>query len=192
MNNTDYQHYFKSVLNMVHPIAPYNEPDYMNYCRLNWFRQQRWLKNGILNNELVSLLNDIDEPQKWIYITEPWCADAAHTLPFTLKLAEGNPFISLDIQLRDSPPFTIEKYLTGNSRSIPKLIIRDADERELFVWGSRPEQCQRLYERLKIKETQYGQRHIEIQNWYNKDAGRSFQLEILKTMRTVLADSLLK
>lgn len=183
MNNPDYQHYFKSVFNMVHPIQPYDDPDYMTYTRLNWFRQQRWLKGVQLNAELLAAINDINQYQKWIFITEPWCGDAAHILPFMLKLTELNPMIELDIQLRDAPPFTIEKYLSGKSKSIPRLVVRNDLNQDLFVWGSRPKACQKLYDKLKIAETKYEQIHVEIQNWYNQDKGVSFQQEIFEALK---------
>lgn len=180
---THYEQYFRSVLDSADPVQPYNNPNYMTYTRLNWFRQQRWLKTAQLNPELLALMNAIQETQQWIVITEPWCGDASHILPFIVKLTEVNPLLELDVQLRDSAPCTIDQYLSGNSRSIPKLIVRNAMGRDLFVWGSRPQACQALYDQLKVAETEYEEIHIEVQNWYNQDKGFSFQLEILEKLK---------
>jgi hypothetical protein len=189
MNNKDYQHYLKSVLNNIHPVPPYVNADYIKYVRLNWFRQQRWLKNGVLNENLSAFLKNIHEPQKWIFITEPWCGDAVHILPFILKLLADNAAIELDIQLRDSSPFTIEQYLSGKSKSIPKLIVRNKLDQDLFVWGPRPRECQKLYNELRIAGDDYEHINLSLQNWYNQDKGISFQLEILQQLKYTFGKS---
>ncbi|TFF35472.1 thioredoxin family protein [Mucilaginibacter psychrotolerans] len=157
----------------------------MNYTKLNWFRQQRWFKNGILNDELVNLIKGINTIQKWILITEPWCGDAPHVLPFILKLAAFNANIEIDIQLRDAFPFTIENYLSGNSKAIPKLVVRNNLNKDLFVWGPRPRECQKLYEQLKSAKYTHEQIHSALQNWYNQDKGVSLQMEILELSNPV-------
>lgn len=42
----------------------------------------RWFKTGRLLDEMVTLIRQIDQPQHWIVITEPWCGDASHSIPF--------------------------------------------------------------------------------------------------------------
>ncbi|GAA4318252.1 thioredoxin family protein [Mucilaginibacter gynuensis] len=180
-----YIHYFKSVLNGVELNAPYDNPEYLNYVRLNCSRHQRWMKIGDVDPDLEAMTDMLNEPQKWIFITEPWCGDAAHILPFVVKLTQDNPMIDLEIQRRDHEPFLIERYLTGTSRSIPKLIIREKTGTDLLVWGPRPKRCQALYDRLKNNQEEDGKLHIDIQNWYNKDKGISFQRELLGLMKKV-------
>src|ERR1700709_1222740 len=111
MNFAAYEQYFLDILADPNPAAPYNDAHYLNYVRLNWSRQQRWLKTGSLNNELTLIISAIQHKQYWTIITEPWCGDAAHILPFLHKLAALNPLITVDYQLRDSEPFSIETYL---------------------------------------------------------------------------------
>ncbi|MES2063844.1 MAG: thioredoxin family protein [Bacteroidota bacterium] len=181
-----YQQIFQQILNDVHPPAPYHDPDYLNYAKLNWSRQQRWLKSGILNEELAAIIGSIKQEQYWTIITEPWCGDAAHIIPFLHRLAELNPLIKVDYQLRDSEPFLIEQYLTNGTKSIPKLIITDDSHNELAVWGPRPAKCQDLYIRLLNDHVDMEQKKIALQQWYNADKGISLQKELIAMLPPII------
>lgn len=174
-----YQAYFQSILQSTEPAPPYDNPDYINYTRLNWSRMNRWLKTGRINHELKSAIEAIAQPQQWIIITEPWCGDAAHSVPF-LEMATGyNDRITVSYELRDSEPFRINNYLTNGSKSIPKLIIRDADGKDLATWGPRPAGCQVLYNQLMADKADFETVKTALQHWYNKDAGKGVQEELL-------------
>lgn len=179
MDFNSYQQRFQEIITATHPEAPYNNPAYLEYTQLNWSRQQRWLKLGVLNTQLSALIKSIGNPQQWIIITEPWCGDAAHSVPFLHKLASLNPLITTDYQLRDQPPFLIEQYLTRGSKSIPKLIIREA-EKDLATWGPRPQGCQLVFDQLKADNADMQQSKIAVQKWYNEDKGISLQAELLE------------
>jgi hypothetical protein len=112
-------------------------------------------------------------------ITEPWCGDAAHSIPFLAAIAEQSPKITYEIQLRDSDPFLINNYLTHGGKSIPKLIVRDLLGTDLFTWGPRPAASQELFNLLKSNGAQYDEITVKLQAWYNADKGQSIQKELL-------------
>jgi hypothetical protein len=174
-----YQEHFQSILNAEHTTPPYDDPAYLHYTKLNWSRQQRWLKVGELNKDLEALIKSIQIQQQWIVITEPWCGDAAHTVPFIYRLSELNPLIELDIHLRDHEPHLIGKYLSGTSKSIPKFIIRNNAGDDLMVWGPRPIESQVMYDRLRLEGADVEEFKVQLQHWYNNDKGVSFQQELL-------------
>jgi hypothetical protein len=178
MNWNQYLQYTEEILNGEHHQEPYNDPHFLEYTKLNHSRMNRWLKHGTLNEELVSKIKNISTPQIWILITEPWCGDAAHNVPFIAMLSELNPLILLDIQLRDSDS-EIDQYLTNGGKAIPKLIVRDELGNDIFVWGPRPKIAQELFLQLKEKGLELEQQKIELQQWYNHDKGQSLQLELL-------------
>ncbi|MDB5021837.1 MAG: hypothetical protein JWQ28_2964 [Pedobacter sp.] len=186
MDFTHYQQYFQSILNAEHPSPPYNDPAYINYTKLNWSRQQRWIKVGELNEDLQVLITSIKIRQQWIVITEPWCGDAAHIVPFIYKLSQLNPLIHLDIQLRDKEPHLIEDYLSGQSKSIPKFIIRNEAGADLMVWGPRPAESQVLFDRLKEQGVDFEEFKTQLQQWYNLDKGKSLQEELLDQIKTIV------
>ncbi|MFB6454020.1 thioredoxin family protein [Chitinophaga sp. Hz27] len=180
MDFNAYEAVFQEILHNPSPAAPYNNPDYLNYTKLNWSRQSRWLKTGKLNEDLATAIKNIKEEQHWIIITEPWCGDASHSVPFIQMLATLNPLIKTDYQLRDSPPHLIQQYLTnGTSKSIPKLIMRDKQGHDIAVWGPRPAECQILYDQLHKEKADFERTKIALQQWYNDDKGVSLQRELL-------------
>jgi hypothetical protein len=153
--------------------------DKLQFIPLNKSRMNRWLKTGKIDNETLNSINSISEPQNWIVISEPWCGDAAHSLPFIYMLSELNPNIHLEIQLRDSNS-EIDNYLTDGNRSIPKLIIRDSHQNDLFTWGARPAICENFRKQLKEQGMDADEIKIKTQQWYNEDKGQSLIQEILK------------
>ena len=111
----DFQTYtakFKDIINDPEPPSPYDNPDYLEYAKLNWSRMNRWLKKAELSGQLSDAVKRIAQPQLWLVITEPWCGDAAHSVPFIELAARLNPLITVDYELRDAPPFRINTYLT--------------------------------------------------------------------------------
>jgi len=181
MEFSAYYQYFKSIaeLPLSAQKAPYDQPDYLDYVQLNWSRMNRWLKNGQLSAELVKRVETLHSAQNWLVITEPWCGDAAHSVPFIELLSEVNPLITVRYELRDSEPFSINQYLSGGSKSIPKLVVRDAEGKDLFAWGPRPVPCQKIYTELLAKNADFNETKIALQKWYNADKGQTLQEELL-------------
>lgn len=139
----------------------------------------RWLKHGALNDTLTATIKNIKKPQNWIIITEPWCGDAAHLVPFMEMIAEINPLISTEYELRDSPPFRINDYLTGISKSIPILVIKDKNGEDYCHWGPRPKEANELYKGMVRDGVGFEETKTALQQWYNKDKGQSLQKELL-------------
>lgn len=181
MQYSEYVRLFGEILNSNNPSPPYNDPDYFNYTKLNESRMKRWVKTMELDNDLVGLLEGMTTSQHWIIITEPWCGDASHIVPFLVRTAGLSSIITYELQLRDSEPFLINSYLTNGGKAIPKLISRDENGNDLFTWGPRPAGAQDLMNRLKEENADFERIKVELQNWYNQDKGKEIQNE-LKTL----------
>lgn len=180
-----YLNTFDAILNNEKPPIPYDNPAYFEYLKLNRSRQKRWLKTGVIQEELKKVITEIKTKQTWYVITEPWCGDAAHSIPFIKMAADLNPLISLKIVWRDTPPFMIDNYLTNGGKSVPKLVIRDQNESDLAQWGPRPEECQNIYLNLKEQNASFDEIKITLQAWYNKDKGQSLQIELAELIRKI-------
>jgi hypothetical protein len=183
MDFKEYQNLFSLILNGELTTEPYNKSDYLDYTKLNFSRQNRWLKTGKLSAETISTIQSISQKQNWILITEPWCGDASHIVPFIYMMAELNPLISLTLQLRDSENSEIDKYLTNGGRSIPMLIVRDENYNDIFHWGPRPSVCQKIYLDLKASNAPFEEVKITLQQWYNENKGEDIQKEICRSLR---------
>lgn len=179
MNFQTYSALFDTILNDPSPKAPYDNPAYRDYTKLNRSRMNRWMKTGILTDEAVIALKKIGKPQRWVVITEPWCGDAAHSIPFIQLLAEQNPLIGIDYELRDSEPFRINDFLTNGGKAIPKLVIYDEAGNLLGDWGPRPEKCQALFHELKASDADFETQKEALQKWYNENGGEDIQKELM-------------
>ncbi len=149
----------------------------------------RWMKKGEILPHVKEKIQSIKESQDWIVITEPWCGDAAHIVPFIQMMAELNPLIRIDFELRDAEPNRIQDYLTNGGKAIPKLIIKNtkgdrmspiasAMAQDLAIWGPRPAECQELYTKMHASEASFEEVKIQLQNWYNEHQGVEIQEEI--------------
>jgi hypothetical protein len=178
MNFSEYLSVFEDVLAGKITKTPYDDAHFLEYVKLNTSRTHRWMKKGILTPETQSIVQSISEKQTWVIIAEPWCGDAAQIVPFIVRMAELNPLIHLEIKLRDSDNSEIDNYLTNGGKSIPKLIIRDKDGKDLIVWGPRPLEFQQLFDTGKGLGLDLNEQKIELQKWYNEDEGKLIQKEI--------------
>lgn len=182
MDFRTYLNTFEQILDSTAPEAPYDSAAYLDYAKLNWSRMNRWLKKGELSDALVEAIKGISQDQQWTVITEPWCGDAAHSIPFIQLAAQLNPLITVVYEHRDAEPFRINEYLTDGSKSIPKLIIRDSQGADLAVWGPRPKECQQLFDRLKTENADFETQKTALQHWYNADKGKSVQAELVSLL----------
>lgn len=184
MNFQEYLTQFELIINNPEPIEPYTDLEYLDYAKLNFSRTKRWLKTTKLDQETIDTVKSIKHAQTWIIITEPWCGDAAHSVPFIEMIAKENPLITTVYELRDQQPFRINDYLTNGSKSIPKLIIRDENGVDLCTWGPRPMECQAFFQKSVEDHTDIDKVKETIQIWYNQDKGKGIQQELTELIQT--------
>lgn len=98
----------------------------------------------------------------------------------------------IKICMADRSPFLIEQYLTNGGKSIPKLIVRDTEGKDLFTWGPRPVSAQQLVSDLNASGTDKSEVVLALQNWYNDNKGNEMQQEWLRLFQTSLASAPIK
>lgn len=185
MTLEEYRQLFTNILEGRYTQVPYDNPAYHNYVKLNLSRMKRWTKKSKISKELGDLIKQINTPQYWIIITEPWCGDAANLIPYFEKMAAINPMIDVLVQLRDSNS-EIDQYLTNGGRSIPIVVARGQRGKDLFVWGPRPAPAQALVIAQKESDTSKDEQYAEILQWYKEDEGATLQKEIMALLQGVL------
>ncbi|MGB0836751.1 MAG: thioredoxin family protein [Flavobacteriaceae bacterium] len=159
----------------------------INYLKLNQSRMNRIEKKFELTKFHRDSISDTTPIYTWLVITEPWCGDAAQTLPILKKMSSNCSKVELRIVHRDQHPELMNLFLTRGSKSIPKLIALDSDLNLMFTWGPRPKEAQKIvdkYIRLYKSLTKEGQ--IELQSWYNKDGGKSVETELCDLIQLTL------
>jgi len=146
-----------------------------NYTALNHRRMTRWDKKLSIGDSQQQAIKNFQKPVIWLVITESWCGDAAHVMPVINKVAQLNDNINLRVVLRDENSELMDLFLTDGARSIPKLIVLDADTKKILAsYGPRPSVVMQM---VKDYKKQYGKLTAEfkedLQLWYNKDKGQS-------------------
>ncbi|MEO1451892.1 MAG: thioredoxin family protein, partial [Bacteroidota bacterium] len=183
-----YESYFDLMSQLVEAgktSGPKQSEDLAHYTALNHRRMKRILKTTKLLPETIETLKAIDTPQIWLVITEAWCGDAAQIVPILERMAEENPLIEMRLILRDENLPIMDQYLTGTSRSIPKLVILKADDlTELGVWGPRPEEAHEIVLNAKQQPDYHYTKVTEaLQVWYNKYKTIGSQKEVVEVQK---------
>jgi len=131
--------------------------------------------------ELQATLNQVTDKYIWAIITEGWCGDASQTVPIFEAVAQASGgHLETRYFLRDSHPELIDKYLTNGGRAIPITVLLRADAlTEAGVWGPRPAPLQAIMQELKARETPFKEITTQVQAWYDHDATRTTQHELL-------------
>jgi Thioredoxin len=149
-----------------------------NYGKLNRQRMYRLEKTVKLRESLVEKAQSAGRKMIWLIITEGWCGDAAQNIPIIEKIAAENSNIETRYVLRDENLELMDKYLTYNARSIPKLIALDAETlEEIGVWGPRPQAAMNYYFEMKAKGLEKPEMMENLQRWYLQDKEKSIQTE---------------
>lgn len=149
-----------------------------NYGKINRYRMRRLEKTVSLNESLKEKAQNIGRKMIWLIITEGWCGDAAQNIPVIEEIAAENPNIETRYVLRDVNPELMDRYLTNNARSIPKLIALEAETlKEIGNWGPRAQKAMDYFYELNKTEMEKPMMMENLQRWYLSDKEQSIQAE---------------
>lgn len=154
-----------------------------NYGKLNRQRMRRLEKTVVLSDAVKKKAKNIKRKMIWLILTEGWCGDAAQNIPTIEKIAAENGFVETRYILRDENLELMDKYLTNNARSIPKLIALDAETlQEIGTWGPRPQAAMDYFYELKKQGMEKPAMMEKIQRWYLQDKEKSLQAEFAELL----------
>lgn len=181
----DYRSLVQDLLAKGKSTGPNQSEDLTNYSLLNETRMKRLDKTIKISEGIANEIQKIEDPQTWLVITEGWCGDAAQNIPVINKLAALNTNIVLKFVLRDENIELMDRFLTNGGRSIPKLIILDANLNVINTWGPRPSFATQMVADYKQKygllDAQFKQ---DLQVWYNKNKGKNLQEDFIHLLST--------
>lgn len=161
----------------------------IEYTKLNDRRMKRWDKTLKVPTNVENAIVSFDAKVTWLVITESWCGDAAHVMPVINKIAEMNKNIDFKVVLRDDNEALMNEFLTNGSKSIPKLIMLDENNKVISTYGPRPNTVTKIVDDFKKSHGQLSPEFKQdLQVWYNKDKGQS-TLEDLTNMLCKLEPS---
>jgi hypothetical protein len=147
---------------------------------------KRWDKTIKVPQDIQDRISQFNEKITWLVLTESWCGDAAHLLPVMNKITELNDNINFRVVLRDENEDLMNLFLTNGSKSIPKLIMIDAETGNVLnSYGSRPDEATKMVNEYKANHGKLTPEFKEdLQRWYNKDKGQN----ILKDLTEKLSE----
>ncbi len=154
----------------------------LHYTKMNTYRMKRLDKTTELLPELEERLKQVERPMIWLVLTEAWCGDAAQIIPVLQKMADQTEHIELKLILRDQNLEIMDEFLTnGRSRSIPKLVVLDAESLDVLGdWGPRPTEVQEMYDDWRENDGEdYREISEALQKWYANDKTKTTQAELL-------------
>ncbi len=183
MDYTKYNLLFKQLVEEGRTTGEQTE-EKIDYTKLNFSRTKRLDKTAQIPEENINDFKNISEKQIWLVISEPWCGDAAQTLPFLNKIAQHCENIDLKIVLRDENPELMDQFLTNGSQSIPMVIMVDAITMNVIqTFGPRSKAATKLVTDYKTEHGKIDNAFKEtLQVWYNNDKGISIVNDILETI----------
>jgi hypothetical protein len=115
----------------------------------------------------------------WLVLSEPWCGDSAQCLPLIAAIAALDPRVALRIALRDENPALRDAYLTKGTRGIPKLVGFANGGEEVFRWGPRPAEGQRLFDEGKREGLERDKNLERLHLWYGRNRGEALEAELI-------------
>ncbi|MEJ5994179.1 thioredoxin family protein [Pedobacter sp. Du54] len=165
--------------------GPDHSEELLHYTKMNVQRMKRVEKTTILNDELLTAIDNVKQHYRFLVMSEGWCGDAAQIVPVIDKMVSAAPDkFSLRLLLRDQHLSIMDEYLTNGGRAIPVvLVLNDEGEVVLPKWGPRPAVLQSLrtawqkegLDSVKIGELLHG--------WYAKDKTQETQKEFAALLR---------
>jgi hypothetical protein len=154
----------------------------MHYLNYNHERQASVHAAYTVSEDLHDALDATHTPQTWMVLTEPWCGDSAFILPVIAEAAQAHPDIDLRILLRDDNLDLMDRFLTGGSRSIPKLAALDENGAVLFTWGPRPDAAQDRYDALNADGKDKMAIVKALLDWYDEGGWQHVERELIDTL----------
>lgn len=154
----------------------------LHYVRLNYDRTLQVHEEYEPSEALREAMAAIDEPQLWMVLTETWCGDSAYCLPVIAEAARLSENVELRLLPRDENLDIMDQYLTGASRSIPKLVAFSGEGEERFTWGARPEEAQRLFEERRAEGKPKREIIPELLEWYARGGWQQVDEELAETI----------
>lgn len=178
---TEYRNHISNLLLEGLATGNTQSEDLTHYSTLNEVRMNRLEKTIKVPEEINNKLSALKGNYIFLVLSEGWCGDAAQLVPVMKKMADAANAIELKIVLRDENDGLMEQFLTNGARSIPKLILLDADTLDILSnWGPRPEGAAGLIKEYKEKYGVINQEaKTELQKWYLHDKGLSTMNEII-------------
>jgi hypothetical protein len=142
-------------------------------------------RRAVVPDHLLPRAQAVRSELHLVTLLADWCVDAVSTVPYLVRLVEAMPNATMRCIERDQHLDLMDAHLTGTSRSIPVVIVFDADYRELGWWGPRPAELQEWS--LTNHQLPKEERNRYRRTWYARDKGVTTLDEVLTLIERATA-----
>jgi len=158
--------------------GPNQSDEKLGFAKLNRQWMRRLEKTVVVSDAMRDAMRNVTRPMIWLVISEGWCGDGAQIVPVIEKIAAESDKIETRHLLRDENLELMDRLFPEAPRSIPRLIVLDAETYEVLgTWGARPAAGHEYFEKMKADGIEKSVILEEMQRWYNADKGASLQRE---------------
>lgn len=158
--------------------------DLMGRAKDNAEMWQSVYKRAAVSDEALKRVATLHHTWHLLVINEDWCGDSVNILPYVARLEESSTHLEMRIIGREANRDLMDLHLTRGARSIPVVIVYDAEFNERGCWGPRPKPLQDwvIAEGLALPKPD---RYRHIRSWYARDRGATIVSEILSIIEGV-------
>jgi hypothetical protein len=187
-NYDSYKEHVDTLMKQGKSTGPIQNEELLHFTQLNSHRMKRVEHTTVLSDELKNMLSQIRDPQTWLVITEGWCGDGAQQVPVFDLIAKECSKITFKLILRDENLEVMDCFLTNGSRSIPKLLILNAQNNEVLeTWGPRPYEAIKLINEMKEAHLEKTVWKEKLHLWYAKNKGMALQAELAEIIKRIIS-----
>ena len=144
-------------------------------------------RRAVVSDTIAARAKSLTDRWHLLVLAEDWCGDAVNTVPAIAELARIAPNLHLRVVGREANADIMDTHLTGQSRSIPVVMLLDADFVERAWWGPRPSALPEWVgsdAQVLSKEDRYR----EVRRWYARDRGVTAMTDVLDMIARVRAE----
>ena len=160
------------------------ERKYFFYSKYNWDRQRHVEAHYVPSPAFMEAVEALPTAAQFHFITDDWCIDSAYSLPLVEAAAGHRPDVDVTLYIRDEHPALMDRYLTNGDRSIPILVIRDAEGNDLSRWGPKPALLHHLRTHLQEGGAPGSEVVQATSDWYEEDGWVEVERELTACMLT--------
>ncbi len=184
-----YRAFLTELLGKGKTTGPNQSELYLRIADLNQHRMDRLDRRDRFLPEMVTTLEELKGNYLMLVLTEGWCGDAAQIVPLMNHMASASSKLKLQLVLRDEHTELMDHFLTDGGRSIPKLILLDANIHEVLDdWGPRPAEAQQMsmdYKHKPQPKEDYETHHMELHTWYARNKTVDTQRELIEFLKQI-------
>src|SRR4051794_39799172 len=142
-------------------------------------QRDTWTRNAsrTASAEDVERLRAAGRDLALLVVTEDWCADSVHTVPYIARLAAAAGIDMRIVDRAEGAPL-LARYPTRDGRPATPLVVVLRKGRDIGAWVERPAPLQELFFRMATSP-ESAKRFADRAAWYDADRGRTTIAELL-------------